>query len=190
MNSVEESNSNETPVNLGAASSGDAAAKDLNPAETSYDFEPSKSAKPSNPDTSSKQEASQAQSKQMDLKSSAFAANPATSNSEVGEGEILWDKITAWFRTNQMSNRFNRLIPSLLLIIALVAFFIVLNTYGSILSAIAKIPLAPKLFELTGIIWLIQFSITNLARTEDRREVLSSLSRRWNDFTGNPEIEP
>jgi hypothetical protein len=40
------------------------------------------------------------------------------------------------------------------------------------------------LLELAGLVALVQFSLTRLVRSDDRREVISGLKQRWQSFRG------
>ena len=65
----------------------------------------------------------------------------------------------------------------------IVGVLLLLKVYGVILGIIAKFPLAPRLFELAGIIWLIQFSSNNLIKSQDRADVIKGLKNRWKQFS-------
>ena len=55
------------------------------------------------------------------------------------------------------------------------------------LNEISKFPLAPRLFEFAGIIWLIRFSMTRLLRKKDRQHYVSEVKSRLKAFLGHEE---
>ena len=59
-----------------------------------------------------------------------------------------------------------------------------LRIYGGVLDAIATIPLAPRLFELVGVIYATWFAATRLVRSEERRKISSGLGDLWSSVRG------
>ena len=102
-----------------------------------------------------------------------------------GEWKLLTAKLTSWWEGNDLGEQLNHLRQPLRIVAILVAVVLLIKVYSGLLSAIDSIPLAPRLFELVGICWMIQFSVTRLVRSDERRDVLQSLRERWNSFTGS-----
>ena len=70
------------------------------------------------------------------------------------------------------------------LIGGLILFVVVSTVYSGILGTINKVPLAPGLLELTGVIWLLNYARSNLVRSSDRKRVIDSIGSTWNKFVG------
>jgi hypothetical protein len=70
------------------------------------------------------------------------------------------------------------------LIGGLILFVIVSTVYSGILGTINKVPLAPGLLELTGVIWLLNYARCNLVRSSDRKRVIDALGSTWNKVVG------
>lgn len=102
-----------------------------------------------------------------------------------GEWKLLTAKLTSWWEGNDLGEQLNHLRQPLRIVAILIAVVLLIKVYSGLLSAIDTIPLAPRLFELVGICWMIQFSVTRLVRSDERRDVLQSLRERWNSFTGS-----
>ena len=102
-----------------------------------------------------------------------------------GEWKLLTAKLMSWWEGNDLGEQLNHLRQPLRIVAILVAVVLLIKVYSGLLSAIDTIPLAPRLFELVGICWMIQFSVTRLVRSDERRDVLQSLRERWNSFTGS-----
>jgi hypothetical protein len=101
-----------------------------------------------------------------------------------GEWELLSAKIGGWWQEQNLGDQWQRLRKPLLLAGGLVGLILVLRIYSAVLAAIASVPLAPRLFELVGVSWLVWFSVTRLIRSDERRKVVSGLSLRWQAFRG------
>ena len=67
---------------------------------------------------------------------------------------------------------------------ALLLLVVVGQIYSGILNTIAKIPLAPGLLELAGVIWLGRFALQKLIRNDDRREVADNVRQLWSKVVG------
>ncbi len=107
-----------------------------------------------------------------------------TYQEEGGEWELLKQKILGWAKIKQLSTSLTQLIKPALYITTLAAILIIIQLYRNVLIAISHIPLAPRLFQFIGITWLINFSISNLRRSQDRQVLFSNLQERWLTFLG------
>ena len=74
------------------------------------------------------------------------------STDEGGEWDLLVEKIKAWIDSNQLGSLWNQAQLPLRLIGGLILFVIVSTVYIGILGTINRVPLAPGLLELTGVI--------------------------------------
>ena len=101
-----------------------------------------------------------------------------------GEWDLLSTKIRQWWSENDLTDQWQRLRKPLLLTAGLIAFILVLRIYGGILDAIATIPLAPRLFELVGVIYATWFATTRLVRSEERRKISAGVSDLWSSMRG------
>ena len=103
---------------------------------------------------------------------------------EGGEWDLLSTKVRQWLAENDLADQWQRLRKPLLLIAGLIAFILVLRIYGGILDAIATVPLAPRLFELVGVIYATWFATTRLVRSEERRKISAAVSDLWSSMRG------
>lgn len=101
-----------------------------------------------------------------------------------GEWDLLSTKVRQWWSENDLADQWQRLRKPLLLTAGLIAFILVLRIYGGILDAIATIPLAPRLFELVGVIYATWFATTRLVRSEERRKISAGVSDLWSSMRG------
>ncbi len=101
-----------------------------------------------------------------------------------GEWELLTNKLKNWVSNNGPSNQLGLLLKLSLALVALIAILVILKIYSVILGVVGKFPLAPRLFEFAGVIWLTKFFITKLAPSEERQKVFSQLQSRWVSFLG------
>ena len=106
------------------------------------------------------------------------------STDEGGEWDLLVEKIKAWIDSNQLGSLWNQAQMPLRLIGGLILFVIVSTVYSGILGTINKVPLAPRLLELTGVIWLLNFARCNLIRSSDRKQVTDAVGSTWNKVVG------
>lgn len=106
------------------------------------------------------------------------------STDEGGEWDLLVEKIKAWIDSNQLGSLWNQAQLPLRLIGGLILFVIVSTVYSGILGTINKVPLAPGLLELTGVIWLLNYARCNLVRSSDRKRVIDALGSTWNKVVG------
>ena len=107
-----------------------------------------------------------------------------TSTDEGGEWDLLVEKIKAWIDSNQLGSLWNQAQLPLRLIGGLILFVIVTTVYSGILGTINKVPLAPGLLELTGVIWLLNYARCNLVRSSDRKRVIDAVGSTWNKVVG------
>ncbi len=107
-----------------------------------------------------------------------------TSTDEGGEWDLLVEKIKAWIDSNQLGSLWNQAQLPLRLIGGLILFVIVSTVYRGILGTINKVPLAPGLLELTGVIWLLNYARCNLVRSSDRKQVIDAVASTWNKVVG------
>ena len=107
-----------------------------------------------------------------------------TSTDEGGEWDLLVEKIKAWIASNQLGSLRDQAQLPLRLIGGLILFVIVSTVYSGILGTINKVPLAPGLLELTGVIWLLNYARCNLVRSSDRKRVIDALGSTWNKVVG------
>ena len=107
-----------------------------------------------------------------------------TSTDEGGEWDLLVEKIKAWIDSNQLGSLWNQAQLPLRLIGGLILFVIVSTVYRGILGTINKVPLAPGLLELTGVIWLLNYARCNLVRSSDRKRVIDAVGSTWNKVVG------
>ncbi|CAK24016.1 CAAD domain-containing protein [Synechococcus sp. CS-197] len=103
---------------------------------------------------------------------------------EGGEWDLLSTKVRQWWGEHDLADQWQRLRRPLLITAALIAFILVLRIYGGVLDAIATIPLAPRLFELVGVIYATWFAATRLVRSEERRKIGSGLGDLWSSVRG------
>ena len=107
-----------------------------------------------------------------------------TSTDEGGEWDLLVEKIKAWIDSNQLGSLWEQAQLPLRLIGGLILFVIVSTVYSGILGTINKVPLAPGLLELTGLIWLLNYARSNLVRSSDRKQVIDAVASTWNKVVG------
>lgn len=106
------------------------------------------------------------------------------STDEGGEWDLLVEKIKAWIDSNQLGSLWVQAQLPLRLIGGLILFVIVSTVYSGILGTINKVPLAPGLLELTGVIWLLNYARCNLVRSSDRKRVIDAVGSTWNKVVG------
>jgi hypothetical protein len=103
---------------------------------------------------------------------------------EGGEWELLLEKLRQWIGSGQLQEQWQASRTPLSLLAGLIALLLVLRLYGALLAVIDSLPLLPGLLELAGLIALVQFSLTRLVRSEERRSLIQSLQQRWKSFRG------
>lgn len=115
----------------------------------------------------------------------ASAASPSAGlDGEGGEFELLLHNVRQWIGSGQLQTLWAQARTPLSLVAGLIGLLLVLRVYGAVLAVIEGIPLLPGLLELAGLIAVVQFSLTRLVRSNDRRQVIEGLRQRWNSFRG------
>ena len=94
---------------------------------------------------------------------------------EGGEWELLVEKLRQWIGSGQLQEQWQASRTPLSLLAGLIALLLVLRLYGALLAVIDSLPLLPGLLELAGLIAVVQFSLTRLVRSEERRSLIQSL---------------
>lgn len=112
---------------------------------------------------------------------------PAQENTEQdggGEWDLLVEKIKAWIDSNALGSLWTQAQLPLRVIGGVILFVIVSTIYSGILGTINKVPLAPGLLELFGVIWLVNYASSNLVRSSDRKRVIDAVGSTWNKIVG------
>ncbi|MFZ9973509.1 MAG: CAAD domain-containing protein, partial [Vulcanococcus sp.] len=109
---------------------------------------------------------------------------PAAADQDGGEWDLLVDKVRAWISSGQLQEQWQAARTPLSLLAGLIAVLLVLRVYSAVLGVLESIPLLPGLLELAGLVAVVQFSLTRLVRSNDRREVIVGLKQRWQSFRG------
>jgi hypothetical protein len=102
-----------------------------------------------------------------------------------GEWDLLRSKVRHWWDDNNLVELWQRSRRPLFLLAGLIALILLVRVYSGILAAIGSIPLAPRLFELVGLGWVIWFSTTRLIRSEERKALVVNVSSIWAAFRGS-----
>jgi hypothetical protein len=115
------------------------------------------------------------------------AATTSTDDTTSGGGEwdLLSSKVRQWWDDNNLVELWQRSRRPLFLLAGLIGLTLLIRIYSGILEAIASIPLAPRLFELVGLGWVIWFSTTRLIRSEERKALLANVGGIWAAFKGS-----
>ncbi len=109
---------------------------------------------------------------------------PAEETSEGGEWDLLTGKLRDWMANNELNEIWEKTQTPAKLVGLLILVIVVLQIYSGILNTIEKLPLAPGLLELAGVIWLARFALQNLVRSGDRKQALDGLRNLWGKVTG------
>ena len=115
----------------------------------------------------------------------AATANSDDASSAGGEWDLLSSKVRQWWDDNNLVELWQRSRRPLILLVGLIGFTLMIRIYSGILAAIGSIPLAPRLFELVGLGWVIWFSTTRLIRSEERKALLANVGGIWAAFRGS-----
>ena len=107
-----------------------------------------------------------------------------TATEEGGEWDLLVQKLRNWITSGQLQEQWQAARTPLSLLAGLIAVLLVLRVYSAVLGVLDSIPLLPGLLELAGLVAVVQFSLTRLVRSQDRREVIGGLKQRWKSFRG------
>ena len=115
------------------------------------------------------------------------AATDSTDDTSSGGGEwdLLRSKLRQWWDDNNLVELWQRSSRPLFLLAGLIGLILLIRVYSGILAAIGSIPLAPRLFELVGLGWVIWFSTTRLIRSEERKALVANVSSIWAAFRGS-----
>ena len=115
----------------------------------------------------------------------AATASSDDTTSGGGEWDLLSSKVRQWWDDNNLVELWQRSRRPLLLLVGLIGLILLIRIYSGILAAIGSIPLAPRLFELVGLGWVIWFSTTRLIRSEERKALLTNVGGIWTAFRGS-----
>jgi hypothetical protein len=119
----------------------------------------------------------------LEVPASPQLATPAA-DQDGGEWELLVEKVRTWISSGQLQEQWQSARTPLSLLAGLIAVLLVLRVYSAVLGVLDSIPLLPGLLELAGLVAVVQFSLTRLVRSNDRREVIEGLKQRWQSFRG------
>jgi hypothetical protein len=119
----------------------------------------------------------------LEVPASPQLATPAA-DQDGGEWELLVEKVRTWISSGQLQEQWQSARTPLSLLAGLIAVLLVLRVYSAVLGVLDSIPLLPGLLELAGLVAVVQFSLTRLVRSNDRREVIEGLKQRWKSFRG------
>jgi hypothetical protein len=119
----------------------------------------------------------------LEVPASPQLATPAA-DQDGGEWELLVEKVRNWISSGQLQEQWQSARTPLSLLAGLIAVLLVLRVYSAVLGVLDSIPLLPGLLELAGLVAVVQFSLTRLVRSNDRREVIEGLKQRWQSFRG------
>ena len=115
----------------------------------------------------------------------AATASTEDTSSDGGEWDLLSSKVRQWWNDNNLVELWQRSRRPVFLVVGLIGLILLIRIYSGILAAIGSIPLAPRLFELVGIGWVIWFSTTRLIRSEERKALLAKVGGIWSAFRGS-----
>ena len=101
-----------------------------------------------------------------------FSTGASPSDGEGGEWELLVSKVQGWLASGQLQQQWQAARTPLSLLAGLIALLLVLRIYGALLAVLDSIPLLPGLLELAGLIAMLQFGLTRMVRSRDRRQVI------------------
>ena len=106
-------------------------------------------------------------------------------SAEGGEFDLLIGKVKDWFDEADLGGQWDRLNGPLRGLGLLLGGLLVIKLYLALLDTLDDVPLLPRLLQLGGLIWLLNFSVTRLTRSTDRKEILEDWKRRWDAFRGS-----
>ena len=115
----------------------------------------------------------------------AATASTEDTSSDGGEWDLLSSKVRQWWNDNNLVELWQRSRRPVFLVVGLIGLTLLIRIYSGILAAIGSIPLAPRLFELVGIGWVIWFSTTRLIRSEERKALIANVGGIWSAFRGS-----
>lgn len=117
----------------------------------------------------------------------AFTARvdiPAQEESSGGEWQILIEKVKETFGGSTLQDTWQQLRLPVRLVGGLIILIITLRIYQGLLDTIDRLPLAPGLLELAGLIWLVKYMLINLVRSTERKKVFDQIRSSWKSVTG------
>ncbi|MEY3750289.1 MAG: hypothetical protein RLZZ631_159 [Cyanobacteriota bacterium] len=120
----------------------------------------------------------------LEVPANPQAAAASAGDQEGGEWDLLVHKVRTWIASGQLQEQWQAARTPLSLLAGLIAVLLVLRIYSALLNVIDSIPLLPGLLELAGLVAVVQFSLSRLVRSDDRREVIGGLKQRWKSFRG------
>ena len=109
---------------------------------------------------------------------------PGGTPAEGGEFDLLIEKLRRWLDEADLAGHWQGLRGPLKGVALLLVAVLALRLDARVVGTLGTIPVVSGLLELTGLIYLIWFASTRLARTSERERVLADWKRRWQDFSG------
>jgi hypothetical protein len=103
-----------------------------------------------------------------------------------GEWDLLSGKLRDWFDRNDLGGQWDRLGGPLRASGLLLAGLILIKLYEALIDTLDDIPLLPRLLQLVGLLYLVNFGFTHLIKSQDRENLYRVWKKRWHDFTGRP----
>jgi hypothetical protein len=103
-----------------------------------------------------------------------------------GEWDLLSGKLRDWFHRNDLGGQWDRLGGPLRASGLLLAGLILIKLYEALIDTLDDIPLLPRLLQLVGLLYLFNFGLTHLIKSQDRENLYQVWKKRWHDFTGRP----
>jgi len=105
---------------------------------------------------------------------------------EGGEWDLLSGKLRDWFHRNDLGGQWDRLGGPLRASGLLLGGLILIKLYEALLDTLDDIPLLPRLLQLAGLLYVLNFGLTHLIKSQDRENLYRIWKKRWHDFTGRP----
>jgi threonine/homoserine/homoserine lactone efflux protein len=91
-----------------------------------------------------------------------------------------------WLDRNDLGGQWERLGGPLRASGLLLGGLILIKLYEALLDTLDDIPLLPRLLQLAGLLYLLNFGFTHLIKSQDRENLYQGWKKRWHDFTGRP----
>jgi hypothetical protein len=107
-------------------------------------------------------------------------------SAEGGEWDLLSGKLRDWFHRNDLGGQWDRLGGPLRASGLFLGGLILIKLYEALIDTLDDIPLVPRLLQLAGLLYLLNFAFTHLIKSQDRENLYLSWKKRWHDFTGRP----
>jgi hypothetical protein len=107
-------------------------------------------------------------------------------SAEGGEWDLLSGKLRDWLHRNDLGGQWDRLGGPLRASGLLLAGLILVKLYEALLDTLDDIPLLPRLLQLVGLLYVLNFGFTHLIKSQDRENLYQVWKKRWHDFTGRP----